>query len=116
MKLNNFTFYSSTKMIMESYEIGEGYINVPHLSEHNIDPLTGEPLDEIPPPYMGHGWFVKSFSNIGPTDIVNIEHLLDTCPREQWADTFIVFSRRASVKCRPCMPPPPTYIGWAKKI
>lgn len=115
MKLTQFTFQQSTKMIMEAYEMGEGYLNAPHLVEHEVDPESGEPLDEVPPPYIGHGWFIKRFNEISPADIVNIDHLLETCPREQWDNTCIVFSRRASGKCRPCMPPPPTYIGWCLK-
>lgn len=102
-------------MIMEAYEMGEGYLNTPHLSEHMIDPDTGKPLDEVPPPYIGYGWFVKRFDQIGPIDSVNIEHIMK-CPREHWDNMFIVFSHRASTRCRPMATPPPTYIGWAKKI
>ena len=118
MKLSQFTFQQSAKMIMEAYEMGEGYINVPHLSEHEIDPETGEPLDEVPPPYIGHGWFAKRLDRIGYNERIDINHLIETCPLDEGKlihDIWVLFSRRASDKCHPCMPPPPTYIGWAKK-
>ncbi len=118
MKLTQFTFQMSMKTIMEAYEMGEGYINVPHLPEHEIDPESGEPLDEVPPQYVGHGWFAKRLDRIGCNERIDINHLMDTCPAEGGkftCDIWVVFSRRASSKCRPCMPRPPTYIGWAKK-
>ena len=116
MKLTQFTFQMSMKTIMEAYEMGEGYMNVPHLEEHTIDPETGEPLDEVPPPYIGHGWFVKRLSQIGCNERIDMNHLLDTLPSSSRENIWIVFSRRASSQCRPCMPPPPTYIGWAANV
>ena len=97
--------------------MGEGYINVPHLPEHEVDPESGEPLDEVPSPYLGHGWFAKRLDRIGCNERIDMNHLMNTLPpsKELVRDIWIVFSRRASAKCRPCMPPPPTYIGWAKK-
>jgi len=102
------------KMIMEAYEMGEGYINVPHLTEHVIDPETGEPLGEVPDPFVGHGWFAKRLDLIGCNERIDINHIMKTCPVDV-SDIWVVFSRRASAKCRPCSSPRPTYIGWAKK-
>ncbi len=117
MKLTQFTFKPHAKMIMEAYEMGEGFMNVPSLTEHTIDPETGDPLDEVPSPYIGYGWFAKRLDRIGCDERIDMEHLTDTLPpsKELVRDIWIIFSRRASTKCRPCRAPQPTYIGWAKK-
>ena len=115
MKLSNFHF-NNVRNLYDAYEYGYGYRNTPHLETHQVvkndDIYT--PIDEIKQPYVGYGWFVKSLDTIGPTQIIDMKHIMDTYINSGVSikDVYLIFSLRKSYVLRPVQSQSPTYIGW----
>lgn len=115
MKFYNFHF-TDVKNLYDAYECGYGYRNTPHLENHNVqeDNELFFPIDSIDKPYVGYGWFAKSLDSIGPTQIIDMKHIMDTYINSGVSikDVYLIFSLRKSSVLRPVKSQSPTYIGW----
>lgn len=104
---------SDCAAIVDMYEHGSGFKNVPDQVAHLIDPVTMRPKGVPGSPYIGYGWYVKHISEITSDTVIDMDHILAN-PLEDIMKIYIVFSERKSTACRPCEPLAPQYIGFCK--
>ena len=100
--------------LLESYEYGTGFKNIPDNTMHIIDPVSFRPSGKPEGSYLGYGWYLKPLKDIQSTDIVNMNHLMANMDQEDFNRTYVVFSEMKTTACRPCEPPPPRYAGICK--
>jgi len=107
---------ANVSMIIDSYEAGSGWKNIPDKEFHVINELTLRPVDKTGSPYVGYGWYLKHIKEIKIDDIINMDHIMDNLNGQDIMKIYVIFSERKSTQCRPCSPPTPTYIGFCTSI
>lgn len=105
-----------TASLMDMYENGYGFKNIPDNDIHFLDPTTGRSKYTPEPPYIGYGWYVKHIKKIQNTDIIDMQHLMSNIDPTDFNNIYVIFSERKSSICRPCEAPPPQYIGFCKSV
>jgi hypothetical protein len=113
---------SSVAHLINGYEIGQGYMNIPDQTVHTCmkiyDDYTTYIPDTLPEkPYCGYGWYLRQLKDITVHEKIDLDHLMQTMELEDFKNEniYVVFSKRLSQVVRPCLPPEPLYIGYCKK-
>ena len=121
-EFHEFVYLEYMKNFLSEYEIGEGFKNVPDENTYKckFEKKNYVPVKLPPDPYIGYGWYIRSIEDLEHDEHfrhVNINHLVTNNVQSEDLTNgkiYFVFSQRRSVKCRPSLPPPPTYIGYCK--